>query len=107
VLRAYVLVYVPEGNCLNAAAGKQPGPASHPAGQLTLKTCDLSLSQRWSHPYLGQDPAGRDYWQLRSEAAGRCLTASGTAWRDGTPAGLQPCGGVSGWQQLIEFWSAY
>lgn len=104
---SYVLVYVPEGNCLNAAVGKPGGAGARAAAQVTLKPCDLRLSQRWTHPYLGKDPTGRDYWQLRSEAAGQCLTASGTGWRDGTRAGLQPCGRVFGWQQLIEFWSAY
>ena len=83
---SYVLVYVPDGKCLDAAARSQPAAASHAAGQLGLATCDLRLSQRWRHPYLGKDPAGRDYWQLRSQAVGKCVTASGSDWRDGQPA---------------------
>ncbi len=104
---SYVLVHVPDGKCLNATAASSATAASHRAGQLALTTCDLRLSQRWSHPYKGKDPAGRDYWQLRSEAAGQCVTVSGADWRDGTPAQLQPCGTSFSWQQLIEFWSAY
>ena len=100
---SYVLVYVPAGKCLNAGTSR----AAVSAGQLTLTACDLRLSQRWSHPYLGKDSVGRDYWQLRSAAAGQCLTASGADWRDGTPARLRPCGSSLGWQQLVEFWSAY
>jgi Ricin-type beta-trefoil lectin domain-like len=103
---SYVLVYVPNGKCLGSAARAAAGVA-HPAPQLVLAACDLRLSQRWRHPYLGKDPAGRDYWQLRSQATALCLTAGGTGWRDGTPAELQPCGRSLGWQQLIEFWSAY
>jgi Ricin-type beta-trefoil lectin domain-like len=99
---SYVLVYVPNGKCLDATAG-----AAHRPPRLALAQCNLRLSQRWRHPYLGKDPAGRDYWQLRSQADGRCLTAAGTRWSDGTPAQLQSCGNSSGWQQLIEFWSAY
>ena len=100
---SYVLVYVPNGKCLDAAAQG----AAHPAAQLALTTCDLRSSQRWQHPYLGKDPTGRDYWLLRSEATARCVTASAPQWRDGTPAQLEPCGKSFGWQQLIEFWSAY
>jgi hypothetical protein len=100
---SYVLVYVPNGKCLDATAASG---AAH-AAQLAMATCDLGLSQRWRHPYQGKDPSGRDYWQLRSQAVGLCLTAGGTGWRDGIPAQLQPCGKSLGWQQLIEFWSAY
>ncbi len=101
---SYVLVYVPNGKCLDAVPA---GRAAGAAAQLALATCNLRVSQRWRHPYLGKDPSGRDYWQLRSQATGLCLTAAGAQWRDGTPAQLQPCGGSFGWQQLIEFWSAY
>jgi Ricin-type beta-trefoil lectin domain-like len=101
---SYVLVYVPNGKCLDAAAAQG---AAHPAAQLALTTCDLRSSQRWQHPYLGKDPTGRDYWLLRSQSTARCVTASGAQWRDGTPAQLEPCGKSFGWQQLIEFWSAY
>lgn len=103
---SYVLVYVPSGKCLTAAAAKR-ATASGLAAQLALATCDLRAGQRWSHPYLGKDPAGRDYWQLRSQARGTCVTAGGADWREGTPAQLQPCGTGFGWQQLIEFWTAF
>ncbi|MGE5287773.1 MAG: RICIN domain-containing protein [Micromonosporaceae bacterium] len=93
---SYVLVYVPQGKCLSAARGT-----------LTLKRCDLRLDQRWSHPYLGKDTGGRDYWQLRSSAAGECLTVAGTQWTNGVAAQLQPCSASLPWQQLIAFWSAY
>ncbi len=99
---SYVLVYVPDGTCLNAV-----GPVSRRAAELSLKTCDLRLAQRWSHPYLGKDLGGRDYWQLRSDASGLCLSAAGTRWAIGTPAHLLPCGDSLAWQQLVEFWSAY
>ena len=93
---SYVLVYVPDGECL-AAAGAAP----------RLQSCDLKLGQRWSHKYLGKDPNGRDYWQLRSMAAGQCLAAAGGTWANGTRAGLQPCSASFPWQQLVAFWSAY
>jgi hypothetical protein len=105
---SYVLVYVPNGKCLDAAGGSPAAQgAAHPAARLALTTCDLRSSQRWQHPYLGKDPTGRDYWQLRSQATALCVTASGAQWRDGTAAQLEPCGRAFGWQQLIEFWSAY
>lgn len=97
---SYVLVYVPDGDCLGTAA-----PAGAPA-RAQLQSCDLQLGQRWTHPYLGKDPAGRDYWQLRSMADGQCLSAAGN-WAAGAAAGLRPCGRSLGWQQLIAFWSAY
>ena len=100
---SYVLVYVPDGTCLNAV-----GPSwRRTAAELSLKACDLGLTQRWRHPYLGKDALGRDYWQLRSQASGLCLSAAGTAWIPGAPAELLPCGGSFAWQQLVEFWSAY
>ena len=98
---SYVLVYVPSGKCL---ASRTP-PGGAPTVQ--LQSCDLQLAQRWSHPYLGKDPAGRDYWQLRSMASGQCLAAAGTSWANGTLARLQPCRTSLPWQQLVAFWSAY
>jgi Ricin-type beta-trefoil lectin domain-like len=92
----YVLVYVPQGKCLSAARGA-----------LTLKECNLRIDQRWSHPYLGKDTGGRDYWQLRSSAVGECLTVAGTQWTNGVAAQLQPCSSSLPWQQLVAFWSAY
>ncbi len=97
---SYVLVYVPDGECL-AAASSPSGTA-----QADLESCNLQLSQRWSHPYRGKDSLGRDYWQLRSMADGRCLAAT-ASWTPGTAAGLLPCRTSLPWQQLIAFWSAY
>lgn len=109
---SYVLVYVPKGTCLDAAgsagtAQSQRSGASAPPAELSLRTCNLRLAQRWTHPYLGKDPAGRDYWQLRSNAVGLCVSAAGAQWRTGTPARLEPCSASFEWQQLVEFWSAY
>jgi Ricin-type beta-trefoil lectin domain-like len=97
---SYVLVYVPNGNCL--ATVTSAGGTVQPK----LQSCDLQLDQRWSHPYLGKDPSGRDYWQLRSMAAGRCLAANGN-WDNGTTTSLQSCSTAFPWQQLVAFWSAY
>ena len=94
---SYVLVYVPDGKCLAAPSGTQ----AH------VQPCDLQLGQRWSHPYLGKDPNGRDYYQLRSMATGQCVAAVGGTWANGTRAGLQPCSTSFPWQQLVAFWSAY
>jgi hypothetical protein len=98
---SYVLVYVPDGKCLSA------GTAGGGAARAQLQSCDLQVDQRWSHPYLGKDPSDRDFWQLRSMAAGECVAATGGNWGNGTAAGLQPCGRSFPWQQLIGFWSAY
>jgi hypothetical protein len=97
---SYVVVYVPGGQCLGTAA------APDGADQAELQSCNLQLGQRWTHPYLGKDSLGRDYWQLRSMADGRCLSAAGS-WAAGTAAALRPCGTSLPWQQLIAFWSAY
>jgi hypothetical protein len=98
---SYVLVYVPDGKCLGAPSS--PGGTARPQ----LQSCDLQVGQRWSHPYLGKDPAGRDYWQLRSMAAGQCLAAAGGNWANGTATVLQACSRSMPWQQLVAFWSAY
>lgn len=98
---SYVLVYVPDGRCLASA------PSAGGVTEAQLRSCDLQLGQRWNHPYLGKDPSGRDYWQLRSMASGQCLAAAGASWNNGTAARLQPCGTSFPWQGLIAFWSAY
>lgn len=97
---SYVLVYVPDGKCLGAAA-------SSGAAHAQLQSCDLQVAQRWSHPYRGKDQGNRDYWQLRSMGTGQCLAASGGTWANGTPAALQPCSSSLPWQQLVTFWAAY
>jgi Ricin-type beta-trefoil lectin domain-like len=93
---AYVLVFTPDGQCLTAAA------TSHGA-TARLAHCALGLSQRWAHPYLGTDRAGRGYWQLRSAADGRCIAVSGPQSNGGAGVAMQPCSSSMAWQQLINF----
>jgi hypothetical protein len=93
---AYILVFTPGGQCLTATSTRQGGAAS-------LQVCNLGLSQRWSHLYLGTDPAGRSYWQLRNAADGRCLAVGGTQPDGGTGAAMQRCSSSMPWQELITF----
>jgi hypothetical protein len=101
--RTYILIYVPDGRCLTA-----PGAAGA-AGAL-LARCDLSRSQRWRHQFLGKDPAGRNDWQLRNAADGRCLTVA-RAPLGGQPGesgvGLVACGSSGPWRQIVSFQTAY
>jgi hypothetical protein len=96
---AYILVYTLDGRCLAAPA--RPGDPAR------LARCDLALNERWYHPYLGTDPAGRNYWQLRSAADRRCLAVGGSQSGGGIDVALQPCSRSMPWQQLIAFWSAF
>jgi hypothetical protein len=98
---AYILVFTPNGRCLATAS------AGHSAAAVLLARCDLGPSERWSHPYLGTDPAGRNYWQLRSEADGRCLAVGGSQSGGRISAAMQRCSHSMPWQQLIAFWSAF
>ncbi len=100
---AYILIYVPNRLCLTA-----PDSPGDPTA--TLARCDLSLRQRWRHQFLGKDEAGRNTWQLRSAADGRCLTATAP------PLGGQPgesgvslaaCSSPAAWRQIISFRPAY
>ena len=100
---AYILIYVPNRLCLTA-----PDSPGNPTA--TLARCDLSLSQRWRHQFLGKDAAGRNTWQLRSDADGLCLTAVAP------PLGGQPgesgvsltgCSSPATWRQIISFRPAY
>ena len=93
---AYILVFTPDGQCLTSTATRH-GAIARLAG------CHLGLSQRWSHPYLGTDPAGRGYWQLRSVADGRCLMVSGQQPGGDAGVAMQPCSPSMAWQQLISF----
>ncbi len=93
---AFILVFTPDGQCLTAAATRH-GPAARLAG------CHLGPSQRWSHPYLGTDPAGRGYWQLRSIADGRCVAVGGKQPDGSIGAAMQPCSSSKAWPQLISF----
>src|SRR5229473_3586855 len=97
---AAVLVSTPGGQCLASTGTKRSATA-------VLARCDLGLSERWYHPYLGTDPAGRGYWQLRSAANGRCLTVGGTQADGGTGVAIQPCSSSMPWQQLITFLTAF
>jgi len=97
---AYILVFTPDGRCL--AAATRPGAAA-----VQLARCDLGRSERWYHPYLGTDQAGRNYWQLRSAADGRCLAVSGLQSGGGIAAAMRVCSHSMPWQQLIAFWSAF
>lgn len=97
---AYILVFTPAGQCLATTGTKRSATA-------VLARCDLGLSERWYHPYLGSDPAGRDYWQLRSAASGRCLTVGGPQANGGTGVAMQPCSSSMPWQQLITFLTAF
>jgi hypothetical protein len=102
----YIFIHVPDGRCLTAPASR--GGAAATAA--TLTRCNLSLSQRWRHHYLGKDPAGRDNWQLRSAADGLCLTAM-TPPLGGQPGesgvGLRACRTSAIWRQIVSFRTAY
>jgi hypothetical protein len=97
---AYILVFTPAGQCLATTGTKRSATA-------VLARCDLGLAERWYHPYLGTDPAGRAYWQLRSAANGRCLTVGGPQPDGGTGVTMPPCSSSMPWQQLINFFTAY
>ena len=98
---AYILVFTPNGRCLATASIRRSAAA------VLLARCDLGRSERWYHPYLGTDQAGRNYWQLRSAADGRCLAVGGSQSGGQIDAAMQPCSRSMPWQQLIAFWSAF
>ncbi len=98
---SYIFIYISTGRCLDATA-------SHAA---VLERCDLSERQRWTREYHSTGASGQDYWQLRNDSDGRCLTvgspvAAGSAGA-GAGAELQRCGTGGSWPQLIAFLSAY
>ncbi len=89
--------------CLTAAAS----PA---APSITLARCNLGLSQRWRHQFVGKDTAGRNNWRLRSAADGRCLTAVRPplgAQPGESGVGLRVCGPSVTWRQIVSFRTAY
>jgi Ricin-type beta-trefoil lectin domain-like len=98
---AYILVFTPNGRCLATASARSSATA------VLLARCDLGRSERWYHPYLGTDKAGRNYWQLRSAADGRCLAVGGSQSGGAIDAAMQRCSRSMPWQQLIAFWSAF
>jgi hypothetical protein len=98
---AYILVHTPDGRCLTTVS------TGHGAYAVVLARCHLGLNERWYHPYLGTDPGGRNYWQLRSAANGRCLAVGGTQSGRGVDVAMQACSPTMPWQQLIAFWSAF
>jgi Ricin-type beta-trefoil lectin domain-like len=98
----YVFIYTSTGRCL----------AVTPARAAVLQRCDLSDRQRWTREYHSTDATGQNYWQLRNDADGRCLTvgspvASSGGAAPGARLELQRCGTGGSWRQLIAFWSAY
>ena len=88
-----------------------PGRAGRPGTSgATLARCDLSRGQRWRHQFVGKDAAGRDNWQLRNAADGRCLTAvqvplGGQPGESGVA--LSECGSSAAWRQAVSFKTAY
>jgi hypothetical protein len=99
----YILIYVPDRRCLTA-------PISPGTPVAVLTRCDLSLSQRWRHQFLGKDAAGRDNWQLRSAADGLCLTAVNAplgAQPGEFGVGLSECSPAVKWRQIVSFRTAY
>ena len=99
----YILIYVPDRRCLTA-------PISPGTPAATLTRCNLGLSQRWRHQFVGKDAAGRDIWQLRSATDGLCLTAV-NAPLGGQPGesgvGLSACSSATTWRQVVSFRTAY
>ncbi len=94
-----VLLFTANGECLTAVgSGAQSG--------VELQRCDNGRDQRWNHPFMGTDAGGRDYWQLRSVANGRCL-APGNELQGESVTAMQPCSPAKPWKQLIMFWSAF
>ena len=94
-----VLLFTANGQCLTAVgSGAQAG--------VELQRCDNDLDQRWNHPFMGTDAGGRDYWQLRSVANGRCL-AIGNELQGESVTAMPTCSRAKPWQQLIMFWSAF
>jgi Ricin-type beta-trefoil lectin domain-like len=96
----FVLLFSPNGLCLTAV-----GRGARASAQ--LDHCDTKIDQRWYHPFLGTDGSGRDYWQLRSAATGRCLAVGGADASGVAVAALQRCSPAKPPAQLIMFWSAY
>jgi hypothetical protein len=98
----YIFIYISTGRCLAATQARAA----------VLQRCDLSDRQRWTREYHSTDATGQDYWQLRNDADGRCLTvgspvASAGGAAPGAQLELQRCGTGGSWRQLVAFWSAY
>jgi hypothetical protein len=98
---SYILIFTPDGRCLATASTRRSAAA------VLLARCGLGRSERWYHPYLGTDKAGRNYWQLRSATDGRCLAVGGSQSGGEIDAAMQRCSRSMPWQQLIAFWSAF
>ncbi len=96
----FVLLFSGTGRCLTAVgSGDQT--------TVQLGRCDTALNQRWYHPFQRTDSQGRDYWQLRSAATGRCLGLSNASSGGSVVAALQKCSTAKPWTQLIMFWSVF
>jgi hypothetical protein len=96
---SYILVFTPDGRCLSTTSKR--------GATAVLARCNLGLSDRWYHSYLGTDATGRGYWQLRSAANGRCLAVGVSQPGGGATVALQPCAPSMPWQQLITFFTAF
>ena len=99
----YILIYVPNRQCLTA-------PISPGTLAAMLTRCNLSLSQRWRHQFVGKDAAGRDIWRLRGAADGMCLTAVNAplgAQSGESGVGLSACSAAAPWRQTVSFRTAY
>jgi hypothetical protein len=97
---AYILVFTPDRLCLTAFGAGD-------GATVGLNRCRSTLSQRWHHPYLGTDSAGRGYWQLRSASDRRCLAVGGIQSDGAAGVALRPCSAGKPWQQLIVFLTAF
>ncbi|MGP8000346.1 MAG: RICIN domain-containing protein [Streptosporangiaceae bacterium] len=96
----FVLLFTPDGRCLTTVGSGSQAVAE-------LDRCGSGLDQRWTHPFEGTDAMGRDYWQLRSVANGRCLAVGVAGSGGASVADLQQCSPRKPWPQLVMFWSAY
>jgi hypothetical protein len=105
----YIFIYVPDGRCLTAMAS--PGaPGAAGAAGAALARCNLGLSQRWRHQYLGIDATGQGAWQLSSAADRLCLTAvtpSLGSQPGESGVALRGCGASAAWRQMISFLTIY
>lgn len=94
---SYIFIYLPTSQCLTAA-----GPAAHPG--LTLKHCDLGLTQRWARLGNGVLADAHDFYQFSNLADRKCITAGSGSAALGLTAGLTACDPAKPASQLIAFW---
>jgi hypothetical protein len=92
----YILIYLPNGLCLASRASPH-------APAVALERCNLQASQRWLRQYPNVRVNGLDYWQLRNQADGRCLTTGKAVRADESAAQLEPCQASPDWRQQVAF----